>query len=58
MANQESERLFQPRDLEPGDEEQIRGGEDTADLAEDTDDEFDDADDLDDEEEDDEETGI
>ncbi len=58
MANNESEKLSQPRDQEPGDEEQIRGGEDTADLAEETDDEFDDADDLDDEEEEDEETGV
>ncbi len=58
MAN-EPEKLFQPRDVEPGDEEQVRGGEDTPDLAEDADDEFDDADDVDDDEEDEDEgTGI
>ncbi len=56
MANHEPETLFQPRDQEPGDEEQIRGGDDTADLAEDADAEFDDAEDLDDEDEEDEET--
>ena len=57
MAN-EPEKLFEPRDVEPGDEEQVRGGEDTPGLAEDADDEFDDADDLDDEEDEDEESGI
>ncbi len=56
MANEPEK--FEPRDVEPGDEEQVRGGEDTPDLAEDTDDEFDDADDVDDDEEEDEETGI
>ncbi len=59
MANQEPERLSQPRDSETGDEELIRGGEDTGDLAEDTDDEFDDSEDLDDDdEEEDEEAAI
>jgi len=58
MAN-EPEKLSQPRDVEPGDEEQVRGGEDTPELAEDTGDEFDDADDVDDDEEDEAEgTGI
>lgn len=57
MAN-EPEKQFEPRDVEPGDEEQVRGGEDTPDLAEDADDEFDVADDLDDEDDEDEESGI
>lgn len=57
MAN-EPDKQFEPRDVEPGDEEQVRGGEDTPDLAEDADDEFDVADDLDDEEDEDEESGI
>jgi hypothetical protein len=44
-------RLSLPRDAETGDEEMIRGGEDTSDLAEDDVDEFDGTEeDLDDEE--------
>jgi hypothetical protein len=51
MAQQHPDaRLSQPRDAETGDEEIIRGGEETSDLAEDDSDEFDDSDDLDDEE--------
>ncbi len=56
MANEPEK--FEPRDVEPGDEEQVRGVEDTPDLAEDAADEFDDADDVDDEEDEDEETGL
>jgi hypothetical protein len=49
-------RLSQPRDAETGDEEMIRGGEETSDLAEDDLDEFDDTDDVEEDEEDEEES--
>ncbi|HMF61728.1 MAG TPA: hypothetical protein VK595_15215 [Vicinamibacterales bacterium] len=59
MANQsERQRSTDPRDSGIGDEERIRGVEDTGELREDAEDEddFDDAEDVDDEE--DEEAGF
>ena len=56
MAKQDRNRT--PQQGDATDDELIRGGEETDDLAEDEDDEFDEDDDLEDVDEDEEEGGI